>query len=81
MMREVFGDGTDDDKDNAATRRRRRALERIQGRREKGCMDNLIDGSLMGIVLALCLCMVLGASFFAYKNLYYAVMKKFNPER
>ena len=26
----------------------------------------------MGAVLAVCLAMVLGASFFAYKNLYYA---------
>ena len=26
----------------------------------------------MGAVLAVCLAMVIGASFFAYKNLYYA---------
>lgn len=34
----------------------------------------------MGMVLAVCLCMVLGAAFFAYKNLYYAVLKKMYPE-
>ena len=38
------------------------------------------DCSMMGAVLAVCLAMVLGASFFAYKNLYYAVMKKWYPD-
>ena len=33
----------------------------------------------MGMVLAICLTMVLGAAFFAYKNLYYAVIKKMLP--
>ena len=36
--------------------------------------------SLMGAVLAVCLAMVIGASFFAYKNLYFAVMKKWYPD-
>ena len=36
--------------------------------------------SMMGAVLAVCLAMVLGASFFAYKNLYYAVMRKWYPD-
>ena len=40
-----------------------------------------IDGSFMGGVLAVCLMMVFGAAFFAYKNLYYAVIKKMYPER
>ena len=35
---------------------------------------------MMGMILAVCLAMVVGASFFAYKNLYYAVMKKMYPE-
>ena len=35
----------------------------------------------MGMVLAICLTMVLGAAFFAYKNLYYAVLKKMYPDR
>ena len=43
-------------------------------------MDTLIDGSFMGMVLAVCLTMVVGAAFFAYKNLYYAVMKKVYPD-
>ena len=43
-------------------------------------MDTLIDGSFMGMVLFTCLAMVVGAAFFAYKNLYFAVMKKMYPE-
>lgn len=35
----------------------------------------------MGMVLAICLVMVLSAAFFAYKNLYHAVMKKMYPEQ
>ncbi len=34
----------------------------------------------MGLVLAVCLCMVLGAVFYAYKNLYFAVLKKMYPD-
>jgi len=49
-------------------------------RRQGKCIDTIIDGSLMGAVLAVCLAMVIGASFFAYKNLYFAVMKKWYPE-
>ena len=50
-------------------------------KRKRGkCIDTIIDGSMMGAVLAVCLAMVLGASFFAYKNLYYAVMKKWYPD-
>ncbi len=52
----------------------------IHRKRNKNCMNSIIDGSLMGTVLAICLCMVLGAAFFAYKNLYHAVMKKIYPE-
>ena len=44
------------------------------------CMATIIDGSFMGMVLGVCLVMVLGAAFFAYKNLYHAVMKKMYPE-
>ena len=44
------------------------------------CIDTVIDGSFMGIVLAICLCTVLVTSFFAFKNLYYAVLKKVYPE-
>ena len=44
-------------------------------------IDNIIDGSFMGMVLAICLAMVLGAAFFAYKNLYYAVIKKMYPDQ
>merc|ERR1711884_425769 len=66
VMREIC---KDDDK-NGKTKKRRRGK----------CINTIIDGSMMGAVLAVCLAMVLGASFFAYKNLYYAVMKKWYPE-
>jgi len=53
-----------------------------KSKRRKGkCIDTIIDGSLMGGVLAVCLAMVIGASFFAYKNLYFAVMKKWYPDQ
>ena len=60
----------DEDKDG------KKKVKRRQGK----CIDTIIDGSLMGAVLAVCLAMVIGASFFAYKNLYFAVMKKWYPE-
>ena len=72
-MKEVFGD-SDDDSDEG---RKKRNAVLAKGRRRKNCMETLIDGSLMGMILAACLCMVLGAAFFAYKNLYFAVIKKF----
>lgn len=58
----------------------RRSAKRAAKRRNGNCMDTLIDGSFMGMVLAVCLSMVVGATFFAYKNLYYAVMKKVYPD-
>ena len=56
----------------------RRAAKR---RNASNCLESIIDGSFMGGVLAVCLMMVFGAAFFAYKNLYYAVLKKMYPER
>ena len=56
----------------------RRAAKR---RNASNCLESIIDGSFMGGVLAVCLMMVFGAAFFAYKNLYYAVIKKMYPER
>ena len=73
-MKEVFGD-SDDDSDEG--RKKRDAVLGPGRKRRKNCMDTIIDGSLMGMILAACLCMVLGAAFFAYKNLYFAVVKKF----
>ena len=70
-MKEIF-----DDEDRATDVARKSAK-----RRQGTCMDSIIDGSFMGIVLAVCLAMVLGAAFFAYKNLYFAVMKKMYPDR
>ena len=58
----------------------RRSAKRAAKRRGGNCMDTLIDGSFMGMVLFTCLAMVVGAAFFAYKNLYFAVMKKMYPE-
>ena len=73
-MKEIFGDSDDEDP------RKKKVNNILTKRRRKNCMDSIVDGSLMGIILALCLFMVLGAAFFAYKNLYFAVMKKFYPE-
>merc|ERR1712020_657168 len=72
-MKEIFGE----DLDATETARRKRAARRRNG----NCIDNIIDGSFMGMVLAICLAMVLGAAIFAYKNLYYAVLKKMYPDR
>merc|ERR1712004_576003 len=72
-MKEMFGDEVD----TTDTAKRKRASKRRNG----NCIDNLIDGSFMGMVLAICLAMVLGAAFFAYKNLYYAVIKKMYPDQ
>merc|ERR1712241_1651262 len=66
-MKEMFGD----DIDTTDTAKRRNG----------NCIDNLIDGSFMGFVLAMCLTMVLGAAFFAFKNLYFAVSKKIWVDR
>ena len=76
-MKEIFGESDEENDDPAAKRRREKAAAK---RRKKNCMDTIIDGSFMGMVLAVCLTVVLGAAFFAYKNLYYAVLKKMYPE-
>lgn len=72
-MKEIFGEEID----STDTAKRKRASKRRNG----NCIDNIIDGSFMGMVLAICLAMVLGAAFFAYKNLYYAVIKKMYPDQ
>ena len=56
-MKEIFGDEID----ATETAKRKRAVKKRNG----NCIDNLIDGSFMGMVLAMCLIMVLGAAFFA----------------
>jgi hypothetical protein len=74
-MKELFGEENDGTVTDAA--RRKRAAKR----RNANCLDSLIDGSFMGFVMGVCLIMVLGAAFFAYKNLYYAVIKKMYPDK
>uniref|UniRef100_A0A0K2VFU6 GA12899PAlike [Tribolium castaneum] n=2 Tax=Lepeophtheirus salmonis TaxID=72036 RepID=A0A0K2VFU6_LEPSM len=75
-MRAIFGDN-DEKLDPASASAKKRAAMRRQG----NCIDTIIDGSFMGMVLTVCLAMVIGAAFFAYKNLYFAVMKKMYPDR
>merc|ERR1712008_5104 len=70
-MKEIFGDEID----ATETAKRKRAVKKRNG----NCIDNLIDGSFMGMVLAMCLIIILGAAFFACKNLYFAVIKKMYP--
>ena len=72
-MKELFGE----ELDTNDTAKRKKAAKRRNG----NCIDTIIDGSFMGMVLAMCLTMVLGATFFAYKNLYFAVINKFYPDR
>lgn len=82
-MKEVFGDCNSDDEDGngSPVDVAEMAKQQRRKRQRRNCMDTIIDGSLMGMILAVCLAMVLGAAFFAYKNLYFAVMKKMYPER
>ena len=68
-------DSLQDDEDNHDVRRKRGEVKKRDGT----CIDTIVDGSFTGIVLAACLATVLGAAFFAYKNLYQAVMKKMYP--
>ncbi|TRY77844.1 hypothetical protein TCAL_06801 [Tigriopus californicus] len=75
VMKEIFGDSDEELLDETSKRRRQTQ------RRKRNCIDTIIDGSFMGMVLAICLVMVLSAAFFAYKNLYHAVMKKMYPEQ
>ena len=88
-LKDAFGDEVDDDllaeadslmsrtgsksADEMLRSSNRRASKRRNG---ANCLESIIDGSFMGGVLAVCLMMVFGAAFFAYKNLYYAVIKK-----
>ena len=92
-LKEALGDGVDDEllaeanslmdrtgsksADELLRGSSRRAAKR---RNASNCLESVIDGSFMGGVLAVCLMMVFGAAFFAYKNLYYAVLHKMYPE-
>lgn len=91
-LKDAFGDEVDDDLLAEADSLMNRsgstsadALLKSSGRRSakrrnaSNCLESIIDGSFMGGVLAVCLMMVFGAAFFAYKNLYYAVLKKMYP--
>jgi len=40
------------------------------------CIDTIIDGSFMGIILGVCLITILVTAFFTFKHLYFAVVKK-----
>ena len=80
-MKEVFGECHSDDEDGSGSPVDVAGLARKKRQKRRNCMDSIIDGSMMGMVLAVCLAMVLGAAFFAYKNLYFAVMKKMYPVR
>ena len=93
-LKDAFGDDVDDDliaeahslisgrgsvnADELLRGSSRRAAKR---RNATNCLESIIDGSFMGGILAVCLLMVVGAAFFAYKNLYFAVIKKMYPER
>merc|ERR1719507_508991 len=79
-MKEVFGDSDDEGAGGVGGGSDDVRRKRAARRRKRNCIDTIIDGSFMGMVLAVCLAMVLGSALFAYKNLYYAVLKKIYPE-
>jgi hypothetical protein len=45
------------------------------------CIDTVIDGSFMGIILGVCLITIIVTTFFAFKHLYFAVVKKIYSEK
>lgn len=71
-----FDEAVSQEEQEAAQRKRRAAM-----RRKGNCLDTLIDGSFMGAVFLVCLVSVVGAGFFAYRNLFHAVMRKMYPIR
>ncbi|KDR16156.1 uncharacterized protein LOC110832762 [Zootermopsis nevadensis] len=42
--------------------------------------NTIIDGSFLNIVFTVVLLMIIGVSFYAFLNLYYAIIKKFHPK-
>ncbi|PNF23590.1 hypothetical protein B7P43_G04964, partial [Cryptotermes secundus] len=42
--------------------------------------NTIIDGSFLSIVFTVVLLMIIGVSFYAFLNLYYAIIKKFHSK-
>lgn len=49
-------------------------------RRKRKCRESIIDGSFMSAVFLVVLILILCVSFYAFSNLYYAILKRF-PSR
>jgi hypothetical protein len=48
--------------------------------RRNQARNTIIDGSFLSIVFTVVLLMIIGVSFYAFLNLYYAIIKKFHPK-
>jgi hypothetical protein len=42
--------------------------------------STIIDGSFLSIVFSVVLLIIIAVSFYAFLNLYYAIIKKFHPK-
>jgi hypothetical protein len=49
-------------------------------RRNNQAGNTIIDGSFLSIVFSVVLLMIICVSFYAFLNLYYAIIKKFHPK-
>lgn len=45
--------------------------------RTKHAADSIIDGSFLSVVFGVVLTMIISVSFYAFQNLYFAILKKF----
>jgi hypothetical protein len=52
-----------------------------KARRRNQAGNTIIDGSFLSIVFTVVLLMIIGVSFYAFLNLYYAIIKKFHPKQ
>ena len=48
-----------------------------KSKRNQTTDDSIIDGSFLSVVFIVVLLMIIGVSFYAFLNLYYAILKKF----
>ncbi|XP_066995854.2 uncharacterized protein [Anabrus simplex] len=56
-------------------------LERKRQKRKKLSGESIIDGSFLSVVFGVVLLMIIGVSFYAFMNLYYAILKKFPAQQ
>lgn len=62
----------DEDTDEEKGRNRRKSAT---------CKESIIDGSFLSFVFVVVLLLIICVSFYAFQNLYYAVLKKFPAKK